>query len=159
MFFQSALDLTCAALSAFWTCGIITYVLKPHVPPLSAFLTYGKLTCHPVSERFSVCPAQIWPLYYVTGFITSLVSPMVFTAIHVASVSQTSLPLLLFQFQTLRRLLECLFVHKFNSKRRMPLLQALCPIVFYICSALTLVASSSFETTGSLNERLVVSLI
>lgn len=143
------------ALNAFWIASISIYGLKPFLPFLSMLTKYGKLSTTS-GGGFGIRPSYVWPMYYMTGFLSSFMVPLIIKSFQSSSFSTSRLALWLFRTQMFRRYCECMFVHKFSLHRRMPILHAVSPILFYICVTLTICTNVDF-TSNIKPEHLFVS--
>lgn len=123
-------------LSLFWIASTLAILFKPLAPFLDILLTYGKLAHQ--TDAYGFPPAFVWPAFYATGAALSF------------SLPHTSLALILFRFHTLRRLLECAFIHRFSSSRRIPLHQVAAGLLFYVSTPFTIHIGSTAPNLSKL---------
>lgn len=142
-------------LSAFWAISATVFAIKSSISFLKNQLTYGKLApspsvpssssaLHPLClHAWRLRPAVVWPAFYLTGFTASFLLPhFVPQLVSLPHGNYAPLANPLFRLQTVRRFLECVFVHRFTPTRSMPLLQAAAGLAFYIAVALTVMLQS-----------------
>lgn len=135
-------------LAAYWALATTAILMKTFFPIFRVSLTYGKLhntaTNAPVSRSFPFAkyatlpisaPAFAWRAFYLCGMAT-------WSACQYLKGTNTCLSEWLFCFQLLRRFLECVFVHRFSSARRVPLLQLAAGLSFYVAAPVTLMVAS-----------------
>ena len=130
--------------SAFFAFGIVGALLPEVLTSLRPATLYGRLLCGPQSPptsllaRLSVGAQRLVQLrkgaaftfFYAVAVLVNLVAMALAAA---AAYPMWSLGLLAaFQVHVMRRLLECLFVHRFSAEARMPLLLVVAGALHYV---------------------------
>lgn len=132
------------ALSVFWIVSVTAILLKPVVPWLHRALSYGKLqsmTRPQFDPKLSLAlpttdTASAWRSFYALGLIVHVL-------LSVFRKQKLHLVVHLFLLQVCRRLLECIFVHKFSPDRRIPFVQLVAGLSFYIAAPCTIHVSTA----------------
>jgi hypothetical protein len=130
-------DIVRAALAAFWVIAITLYPISAMIPLLAASMTYGvrapstsPVTRFPLLSHFTVPNRANWIFMYSVGLLSCL-------AASALTFPLTPPALGLLAAQTARRLFECLYTHRFGS-RRLVIALPLAASSFYVLAALTL---------------------
>lgn len=131
-------SLVYAGTTLFWIFGATCVLLKPQFRLLDELLTYGRLrspTSKSLPQSYTLKDSTVWTSLYLFGFIFSTLISYVIRQ-H-SRTAETPLSLTLFQFQTARRLFDCVAIHRFSATRRMPVHLFLAGLSYYVVAPLT----------------------
>lgn len=147
-------------LTLFWISGATCIMLGSQIPILDELLTYGKLatpSLNSLLRSYTLKDSTVWTTLYLFGFLFSMLTS--YTVSKYNPTLETPLPLTLFQFQTARRLFDCLAVHRFSTVRQMPVHFLLLGMTYYVAAPLTFsllpLGSTFFEITPSMRTVIV----
>lgn len=150
------------AVFIFWTSSTVLVICQPFVSHVKSALAYGK---HQDPEQTpksgdhakglraqNISTFLGWTTYYFIGVFTSALCIYL-------SPPPVYFPLYLCLMQTLRRVLECLFVHRFSKTRGMSLFHLLTGVSYYTAVPVTLyLQSETGEPVSSLLSPTMVTL-
>jgi hypothetical protein len=128
---------------ALYAAGLCGAGVSAALPGLRALLTYGRLCSSdgraPMSgDWLPVVPKRWFTAFYGAGLCVALLASRFATR-------QEELPLALFSLHLMRRLLECLLVHRFSANAVMPLHLWLAGLAHYAAVPWTLLPPSVDE--------------
>lgn len=129
-------------ITAYWSVAVSAALYKLFDSRVDALLRYGLRRQYPNHDSFAssfplsvllnpsrgIASSKCWKLFYTTGIASCVACGMLF---------RSHTPLLLFLVHTTRRLIECMYVHKFSSST-ISLAHLCMGASFYIFAAPTL---------------------